>query len=322
MKFPNWIYCTGLLCGIGCSAAPTGDGFPSSTGGTTASGGAATGGVIGAGTGGSATTTGGMPSTGGSFATTGGSNTGGSSATGGSSNTGGSTGGASSGGSSSGGSNSSGGSAGGNSAGRNAGGTSSTGGKGFGGKAGGTGGASGGSGGTSTGGTGGGTTSTDPIQLYGAVCASCHGPRGEGVSGKGPDIQHPVRDFATWVVRNGRSGNPGFPGQTMAAYPQATLPDATLTGLFDWLSTPALPKPTTGQALYKDFCANCHSATGTGGTAAHNAKGQTLTKALQMVRSGHSLTQFSSRTGYMSKWTTSELTDAEVGLIVTYLDSL
>ena len=62
--------------------------------------------------------------------------------------------------------------------------------------------------------------------------------------------------------------------------------------------------------------------TGTGGTAGHNAKGQPLSKALQMVRSGHSLTQFSSRTGYLSKWSTTELTDAEVGLIVTYLDSL
>jgi mono/diheme cytochrome c family protein len=165
-------------------------------------------------------------------------------------------------------------------------------------------------------------TSTDPTQVYAAVCASCHGPRGEGVSGKGPEIQHPVRDFSTWVVRNGRSGNPGFPGQTMAAYTTAALSDATLTAIFDWLSTPALPKPTTGAALYKDFCANCHSATGTGGTAGHNAKGQPLSKALQMVRSGHSLTQFSSRTGYMSKWSTTELTDAEVGLIVTYLDSL
>lgn len=41
-----------------------------------------------------------------------------------------------------------------------------------------------------------------------------------------------------------------------------------------------------------------------------------------MVRSGHSLTQFGTRNAYMSKWSTSELTDAEVGLIVTHLDSL
>ena len=138
----------------------------------------------------------------------------------------------------------------------------------------------------------------------------------------GPEIQHPVRDFSTWVVRNGRQGNPGFPNSVMAAYPESALPSATLNAIFEWLSTPALAKPTTGKALYEDFCANCHGADGSGGTAAHAAEGEPLSKALQMVRGGHSLMQFSSRTGYMPKWTTSELTDAEVGLIVDYLDSL
>jgi mono/diheme cytochrome c family protein len=138
----------------------------------------------------------------------------------------------------------------------------------------------------------------------------------------GPEIQHPVRDFSTWVVRNGRSGHPSFAGSVMAAFPASALSDATLASFFDALSAPAIPKPTTGAALYADYCATCHGATGAGGPAGHNAKGQPLSKALSMVRSGHSLTQFSSRTGYMPKWTTSELTDAEVGLIVSYLDSL
>jgi mono/diheme cytochrome c family protein len=138
----------------------------------------------------------------------------------------------------------------------------------------------------------------------------------------GPEIQHPVRDFSTWVVRNGRSGHPSFPKSVMAAFPVSALPDATLTSFFDALSTPTLPKPTTGAALFADYCANCHGATGAGGPAGHNAKGEPLSKALSMVRAGHSLTQFSVRTGYMPKWSTSELTDAEVGLIVSYLDSL
>jgi mono/diheme cytochrome c family protein len=108
----------------------------------------------------------------------------------------------------------------------------------------------------------------------------------------------------------------------MAAYNTTILPDTALNAIFDWLSTPALPKPTQGQELYLDYCGTCHGATGAGGPANHDAKGEPLSKALQMVRSGHNLTQFSSRTGYMPKWSTSDLTDAEVGLIVTYLDSL
>jgi mono/diheme cytochrome c family protein len=78
----------------------------------------------------------------------------------------------------------------------------------------------------------------------------------------------------------------------------------------------------TVAALYADYCAMCHVGTGAGGPAGHNAKGEPLSKALSMVRSGHSLTQFSSRTGYMPKWSATDLTDAEVGLIVQYLDSL
>ncbi len=162
---------------------------------------------------------------------------------------------------------------------------------------------------------------TDPQQFYAVNCALCHGPRGEGVASLGPEVQHPVRDFSTWVVRNGRQGHPSFPASKMAAFTPAALPDAVLNGIWDWLSTPALAKPTTGQALFHDYCSNCH-ATGVGGTAGHNAKGEPLATVLQMVRGGHSLTQFSSRTGYMSKWTASELTDAEVGLIVSYLDAL
>jgi mono/diheme cytochrome c family protein len=157
---------------------------------------------------------------------------------------------------------------------------------------------------------------------FASMCGTCHGPKGEGVPALGPEIQHPVRDFSTWVVRNGRRGHPDFANSVMMPYTTAVLSDAALNAFFDELSAPAIPKPTTGAALYTDYCANCHGATGVGGTAAHNAKGQPLSKALMMVRSGHSLTQFSSRNTYMPKWSATELSDAEVGLIVTYLDSL
>src|SRR5687767_1034130 len=47
------------------------------------------------------------------------------------------------------------------------------------------------------------------LAFFQKECATCHGPQGEG-SVKGPDLQHPVRDFYTWVVRNGRM-HPNFP---------------------------------------------------------------------------------------------------------------
>jgi len=176
--------------------------------------------------------------------------------------------------------------------------------------------------GTGSGGGGGGFGGGDPAAFYAVLCSACHGSRGEGLAALGPEIQHPVRDFSTWVVRNGRRGHPSYPGSTMEAFPSSLLSDAALKTLFDSLSAPTVPKPTTGEALFKDYCANCHGASGTGGTAGEAAKGAPLSKALSMVRNGHNLTQFASRTGYMPKWSAAELTDAEVGLIVTYLNSL
>src|SRR5688572_24130220 len=90
-----------------------------------------------------------------------------------------------------------------------------------------------------------------PIAGY-AVCSVCHGPEGAGLADKGPEIQHPVIDFSTWVVRNGRT-HPGY----KEPMPKATadmLPDAQLQGIFAHLAKP--PKPTTGEGLYKDYCLN------------------------------------------------------------------
>lgn len=176
----------------------------------------------------------------------------------------------------------------------------------------------GGSGGTAAGGGGSGgmAGSADPF----LVCMGCHGPEGQGIPMLGPEIQHPVRDFATWVVRNGRTGHPDFPTSEMEAFSTTELSDADLNAILDRLS--AMPKPTTGEGMFLDYCGNCHGATGVGGPAGHNARGESYSKALQMVRGGHSPGQFSMRTGYMPLWSTGDLSDADVQAIVSYLDSL
>ena len=85
----------------------------------------------------------------------------------------------------------------------------------------------GGAGGSGTSDAGGGDAAgdlpTSPIPGY-AICVPCHGPEGAGVPTMGPEIQHPVVDFSTWVVRNGRM-HPGFK-LPMMKYTPEMLSDA------------------------------------------------------------------------------------------------
>jgi mono/diheme cytochrome c family protein len=299
MRSSAWISLAVVHALTGCSSESS-DGDPFAQGGSSGAG--VTGGKAGV-TGGAPAATGGSTTTGGSTAVTGGTGTtgGATTVTGGAPSKGGAGGG----------------------------GTATTGGLGAGGASGGSGGAgkgggaSGGTAGVPAGGSGGGGGGAmTPEAFYAANCATCHGARGEGKAMFGPEIQHPVRDYATWVVRNGRMGHPDFKTSVMAPFTEAALPKATLDGIFDWLSVPALPKPTTGEALFKDYCATCHAADGSGGAAAHGITDVSKSEISELVRAGHSGTQYSKRTGYMPKWSTTELTDAELDLIYSHLQTL
>jgi mono/diheme cytochrome c family protein len=150
-----------------------------------------------------------------------------------------------------------------------------------------------------------------------APCVTCHGADGSGTM-KGPDVQHPVIDFATWMVRNGRA-HPSYM-EPMPMYLPAVISDVQLQGIFAYLAAP--PKATTGQALYKDFCANCHGTDARGGPTMRNISTQTAAVFIMHVRSGHHPGEFSNRREFMPKWTATELTDAEIRLISTYVDTL
>jgi mono/diheme cytochrome c family protein len=158
---------------------------------------------------------------------------------------------------------------------------------------------------------------TSAIPGY-AVCVLCHGPTGAGVIDKGPEIQHPVVDFSTWVVRNGRV-HPAYK-EPMLKFPPETISDAQLQGIFTFLASP--PKPTTGAALYKDYCENCHGSDGKGGVTMRDISAQPVAKFLTDSRAGHHPGEFSNRREYMPKWTAAELSDAEIRLIFTYVDGL
>jgi mono/diheme cytochrome c family protein len=134
----------------------------------------------------------------------------------------------------------------------------------------------------------------------------------------GPDIQHPVEDYATWVVRNGRDGAMIYPSP-MLAYDEATLPQDTLEGIWRFLADQ--PQPTTGEGLYLDYCSACHGEDGAGGPTGRpivNEAGEIS----RFVRSGHELGNFAERREFMPQWSTSELSDAEVQLITQHVESL
>jgi mono/diheme cytochrome c family protein len=205
-----------------------------------------------------------------------------------------------------------------------------TAGGGAGGVSGGAGGAAGGSAGGGAGGGGagggGGASQMSPEEaLYITNCSACHGATGEGTI-LGPEIRHPVTDFTNWMVRNGSDARTG--GMSLFAAPMLPLDmtfitDAELTMVISYLNS--FPKPTTGQALYEDYCANCHGADGKGGPTTRditNLVDPLATKIPEQVRAGTHAGQFEMRIEYMPARTAAELTDQDLMLIATYVDGL
>jgi mono/diheme cytochrome c family protein len=167
------------------------------------------------------------------------------------------------------------------------------------------------------GGKGGAPASNAPADLYAFYCFDCHGEKGAGADLLAPETQHPVRDYSTWVVRNGLPGM-GFKDPMEPIEPDV-LSDAQLETIWDWLDEP--PQPTTGEGLYLDYCGNCHGADGLGGPTMRPITNE-LGELEAITRDGAHLGEFENRREYMPAYSTMELTDAEVDLIYDYVESL
>lgn len=158
----------------------------------------------------------------------------------------------------------------------------------------------------------------DGEMFFAQICAPCHGAQGEGTM-LGYEVQHPVRDYSEWVVRHGRPGDE-FEGSAMAAYAPSVVNDDTLEEVWDYLDS--FPQPTTGEALYLDYCRNCHGIDALGGVTGVNIReSEALAEMLEKVREGED-GSFDARGSYMPAFDSTWLTDAEIMLIHDYVAGL
>jgi mono/diheme cytochrome c family protein len=166
------------------------------------------------------------------------------------------------------------------------------------------------------GGGGSGPAPSEGQALYDLTCKLCHAEQGVG-SILGPELQHPLREYSRWVVRNGRAQTT-FP-KPMEKVGADVLSDAQLTLIWDYLSL--MPEPTTGQALFGDYCANCHGKDAKGGPTQRNIINE-VAKITDKVRNGSNVGQYQLRHDSMPVFPSSVIDDAELAAIHDYVDSL
>jgi mono/diheme cytochrome c family protein len=154
------------------------------------------------------------------------------------------------------------------------------------------------------------TTPAPPA--YETNCIICHANAGQGIEHLAPEIRHASAAYMSWVVRNGR------PETTMLPFPATTISDADVSAIQAWLA--GLPKPQSGAELYRDFCGNCHGPMGGGGSVPVKVTGFATAALVERVRDGAGLDP-SQRGMHMPYTNSADLSDAELGLIATFLGS-
>jgi ubiquinol-cytochrome c reductase cytochrome c subunit len=159
--------------------------------------------------------------------------------------------------------------------------------------------------------------------LYLANCLQCHGPRGEGVEGRGPALTSAGASSADFYLRTGR-----MPLVDPADTPERSAPSFDEDQLDDLVAFvaalgkgPAIPEPrpergrlAEGLRLFTENCAGCHQIAGEGG-AVTGARVPPLGDAsavqiAEAVRIGPYV---------MPRYSERRLSDAELDSIIRYV---
>ena len=146
------------------------------------------------------------------------------------------------------------------------------------------------------------------MQLYFGTCLPCHGAEATGTP-FGYQVRQPVREYATWVVRNGRPGIE-FPAAEMEAYDEEMFSDEDLEKIYDFIDE--FPRPGDPMGLYFELCSNCHGEDMAGGMTGVPVLGTDLATNMMFVRDGADLGNYGSRETYMPAYDEATLNDAEL----------
>lgn len=155
-------------------------------------------------------------------------------------------------------------------------------------------------------------------EYYARVCASCHGADGSGTA-RGPEIRNTVAGFAEYVIRNGRTEHPDYERE-MPGYDTDSLSNSQLNEIIAWLRSAV--KPSDGAGLYTRFCANCHGADARGGVVGEAIINESLGEFIEKVREGEGGRNYSRRGSYMPSWSSSEISNADIELMYSYVRTL
>ncbi|MEM9514617.1 MAG: c-type cytochrome [Actinomycetota bacterium] len=125
-------------------------------------------------------------------------------------------------------------------------------------------------------------------RLYDAHCSSCHGPIGEGIEGRGPDLLQEGEAAADFVLRTGRMplANPS----AQAIRGPVRFSEEEIVALVEHVGTlgtgPDIPDVNiegadigNGANLYLLNCAACHVASGAGAPIGGNRRAPALAQA-------------------------------------------
>jgi ubiquinol-cytochrome c reductase cytochrome c subunit len=160
-------------------------------------------------------------------------------------------------------------------------------------------------------------------ELFQEGCATCHGPNGQGVAGRGPSLVGAGEAAADFYLSTGRMplANPrDIPMRSEPAYERPDI-DALVAYVGSLGRGPAIPHPdpssgdlAAGLRLFTDDCAGCHQVAARGGivtgSVAPGLDQATTTQIAEAVRVGPHL---------MPPFSESAIPDAQLASVIRYV---